>query len=443
MIRSLALLALLALVACNDASEAVAQPTPDQINDDIEFFQRAYRPGSEDTDAYVRSVFDRVEAFPALYLAVVDRRLVHPTTVERLANRDSINAYVGLLDVAGVASEEVWLAYVRQLLDVSLASFDQYRALMVSLDGTDPQWRGAAGATSGALELARMSFRILEKAEDPYAVPAAWERWQQPDFYYVSLAYLDALGIDPRVDAPTCLTSPATVYVASGRVIGGPLDGQPYAGRLVGSEGDDVIVGTGAPDVIEGLGGNDFICGGADGDAIDGGKGTDTVDGGAGTDGCDAIETATACEGAIPILTTVTPIAECVVSRPDGSYTAYFGYENLSGQVGRVPYGPKGSDNNRVAITDPSQLGGGVGSVIEEASPVLFALPGVVSGHRGQTPPFPGFAFSVDAEPSRTGETICDAATGVCYPVGPIGTVSWMLLGETANIDRAPECPAP
>lgn len=65
------------------------------------------------------------------------------------------------------------------------------------------------------------------------------------------------------------------------------------AGRIVGTEGDDVIVGSAGRDRIDGRGGRDFICaeggrdtvfGGEGDDWIDGGPANDHLDGGAGTD---------------------------------------------------------------------------------------------------------------------------------------------------------------
>lgn len=238
--------------------------------------------------------------------------------------------------------------------------------------------------------------------------------------------------------APLCNGLPATVWVSSaGLVVGGPLDGQPYAGRLLGTAGPDVIAGTDAADVIEGLDGDDLLCGGTGDDALDGGDGGDTADGGAGTDGCEDAETATACEGPIPVLTDVRPFGECLATRADGSYTAYFGYENLSGRAGRVPYGR----GNKVTYLPP-------GSVVDEevrgVSPELYAAPGVVPGHPGQTPPFPGFAFSFDVEAVDTGIATC-TPDGACTPVTNVGNVSWTLLGETVTAapGRLPECPTP
>lgn len=189
-------------------------------------------------------------------------------------------------------------------------------------------------------------------------------------------------GSPPRdAPAPTCLGRPATVYVGpDGRVVGGPLAGQPYAGTLAGTDADDVIVGTDRADLLLAGAGNDALCGGAGDDALDGGLGADTADGGPGADGCDAAETATACDGAIPTLPDVRPILECVRAEPNGRFTAFFGYENRSSRPGRIARGT----TNRIS---PAAFDG--------AQPDVFALPGVVEGRPGRTPFYPGHAFTV------------------------------------------------
>lgn len=257
-------------------------------------------------------------------------------------------------------------------------------------------------------------------------------------------AYLvSAASVPPPAPlGPTCNSQPATIYVSpAGLVLGGPLAGQPYAGRLTGTPGPDVIVGTDAADVVEGLDGNDIVCAGSGGDAVDGGPGTDAADGGPGTDGCDAIETASACEQAIPLITAVRPVGECFVSQGDG-FTAYFGYENLSGQVGRIPHGR----SNAVRYRRPDYAGT---EEVLRVNPTLFALPGVVPGHPGQTPPFPRAAFAVDvASDPSTSEIVCEVTIDdgyTCYETTLVGSVSWTLLGQTVNVTAGslPECPAP
>lgn len=65
-------------------------------------------------------------------------------------------------------------------------------------------------------------------------------------------------------DVPSCFDISATIYVdPCGFIVGGPLDGLPYFGLLLGTPGDDVIVGTEGPDLIIGLDGEDRICPGA------------------------------------------------------------------------------------------------------------------------------------------------------------------------------------
>ena len=116
----------------------------------------------------------------------------------------------------------------------------------------------------------------------------------------------------PRCDAPpplpelTCDGRAATIQVdpATGRVVGGPDDGELYSGTLRGGNGRDVLVGTPGPDRIEGgngpdtacgLGGDDALSGGNGPDVLLGGAGEDSADGGRGPDTC-AAETETACE---------------------------------------------------------------------------------------------------------------------------------------------------
>jgi hypothetical protein len=63
-------------------------------------------------------------------------------------------------------------------------------------------------------------------------------------------------------DEPMCEGMAPTVYVdGDGFVVGGPLDGRPYFGVLMGTAGDDVIMGTDGNDMIMGGGGNDTVCG--------------------------------------------------------------------------------------------------------------------------------------------------------------------------------------
>ena len=87
--------------------------------------------------------------------------------------------------------------------------------------------------------------------------------------------------------------------------------------------------------------------------------------------------------GALP--QPVKPILECVADRGDGTYTAYFGYENLNDHEVTIPHG----DDNKIT---PSTYDGG--------QPTVFGLPNVVPGRPGRTGFFPDgpFAFTVDFE---------------------------------------------
>jgi Ca2+-binding RTX toxin-like protein len=101
---------------------------------------------------------------------------------------------------------------------------------------------------------------------------------------------------------PTCEGRVATVYVANGRVVGGPDAAQPFTGTLRGTPGVDVISGTttantilagagndvvcalGGNDTVQGEGGSDLLVGGAGNDTMSGGLGNDTMQGRAGND---------------------------------------------------------------------------------------------------------------------------------------------------------------
>lgn len=82
-----------------------------------------------------------------------------------------------------------------------------------------------------------------------------------------------------------CAGIPATIFVnADGFVVGGPLNGKRFTGRLTGTPGPDVILGTSGADIIAGGGGDDLICGLGGRDTISGGTGDDLIDGGGGAD---------------------------------------------------------------------------------------------------------------------------------------------------------------
>ena len=89
------------------------------------------------------------------------------------------------------------------------------------------------------------------------------------------------IGVGPR---PACAEQPATIWVALGRIIGGPSGGNEYGGVLTGTPGDDVIVGSMGSDVVSGGEGADRICLLAGWDVADGGPGADRIEGGPGVD---------------------------------------------------------------------------------------------------------------------------------------------------------------
>lgn len=101
----------------------------------------------------------------------------------------------------------------------------------------------------------------------------------------LGIAALSAGGAHAQAPIAECAGIPATIFVnADGFVVGGPLNGQRYAGKLVGTADADVILGTPGADIIQGLGGDDLICGQGGRDKIFGGQGDDLIDGGAGAD---------------------------------------------------------------------------------------------------------------------------------------------------------------
>ncbi len=94
-------------------------------------------------------------------------------------------------------------------------------------------------------------------------------------------------------NAPSCDGRRATVYVANGRIVGGPDSGQAYTGTLRGTAGADVIRATARADTVVAGSGNDSVCasggadtvlGEADADRLFGGGGNDNVSGGTGAD---------------------------------------------------------------------------------------------------------------------------------------------------------------
>jgi len=95
------------------------------------------------------------------------------------------------------------------------------------------------------------------------------------------ISYLD---VEVRADLISCLGSDATIFVRDGKIVGGPDDGNTYAGALRGTSGPDVMVGTAGSDLIKGFAGDDIICGGDGDDRIEGGDGADVIDGEGGND---------------------------------------------------------------------------------------------------------------------------------------------------------------
>ncbi len=90
--------------------------------------------------------------------------------------------------------------------------------------------------------------------------------------------------VNAVTSVPQCKGKTATVYVSGTTIVGGPDDGETYAGQLRGGFEDDVIVGTEQADTIMSESGNDTVCGLGGADDIDGGNGDDVLCGGGGND---------------------------------------------------------------------------------------------------------------------------------------------------------------
>lgn len=104
----------------------------------------------------------------------------------------------------------------------------------------------------------------------------------------------------------------------------------------------------------------------------------------------------------------VNNILECVQANGDGSYTAYFGYENPTGGPLSVPYG----DHNFLT-------GGGLSEAeLMDQTPTEFGYPGVVPGRPGRSDYWPNAAFAVtfDGSPlvwNLLGSTETASANGI------------------------------
>jgi hypothetical protein len=96
----------------------------------------------------------------------------------------------------------------------------------------------------------------------------------------------DTGSYEREATAPlTCNGAAATIYVdAQGVIVGGPDNGRPYRGRLLGTSGSDVMVGTSGRDRIVARQGNDRLCAGEKDDLLEAGPGNDTMTGDAAAD---------------------------------------------------------------------------------------------------------------------------------------------------------------
>ena len=205
---ALALLA--ALAACADPPQPVAQPTPERVLADVEHYAAA-RYSTPATVPWVEEMLTRLETYPDLYVPVIDRRLVFPTTAEGVLESDSLRAYFNLLEALQTSSESAWAEKMRDVFDSSVAASDAL--LTVATDSTRPEAQGQAyQAVFRVEEVVWESLWALKSAEDPHAVPVVRARWEDLVFARSSLDYLETFGIDPRTDpvVPPCEGRPAT-----------------------------------------------------------------------------------------------------------------------------------------------------------------------------------------------------------------------------------------
>jgi Ca2+-binding RTX toxin-like protein len=120
----------------------------------------------------------------------------------------------------------------------------------------------------------------------PFAGQTVRLRFALANTLFFFRAAVDDVQIEstPINQPPTCNGLLATVYVKDGVIVGGPDNGKPYIGSLIGTSGNDVMVGTEGRDAINGRVGNDTICALGGDDRIEGAGGNDTLYGGLGAD---------------------------------------------------------------------------------------------------------------------------------------------------------------
>ena len=82
----------------------------------------------------------------------------------------------------------------------------------------------------------------------------------------------------------------------------------------------------------------------------------------------------------------VRPILECVIDNHDGTFTAYFGYENHHGEPVTIPHGSK----NKITP-----------AIYEQLQPEAFFIPNAVPGRPGRTAAYPAHAFSLTFDEDR------------------------------------------
>lgn len=274
-----AVLVALALSAC----VAPPEPGPEQVAEDVDLILRVtcctldcgMSPDEE-------SAWARIEAHPAPYLEAVAARVRHPSAPEQFGTY-STGDYFRLLEIAEHASETEARRLAREGADIVVPTYlalqDEVAERPIEdIEAFSAKMRLLVGMAS---VLGRYAD-TLGRLGDPYLVSFLTSRPLDVLTTQTRDQYLESLDLE--VPDLFCGRHRATIYVSGGQVVGGPLDGEPYRGRLIGTSSTDIIVGTEQDDLIVSGDGEDYLCGLGGDDVIDGGGGNDNLRGGPGRD---------------------------------------------------------------------------------------------------------------------------------------------------------------
>lgn len=135
-------------------------------------------------------------------------------------------------------------------------------------------------------QLSRCFSGALKKGIEPETIGSP-RRFLKTGVFVVGMILTGVAPLGGATEVtPTCgpAMAEATIYVANGKIAGGPHDGKPYQGHLTGTDGPDVIVGTNGKDQIDSLQGDDIVCGLGGDDRVFAGLGDDWVSGDEGND---------------------------------------------------------------------------------------------------------------------------------------------------------------